>query len=285
MGLQMNFDIAVHYQYPLGLMAFIFVMVLMVSLEVGFQIGKRVACHDDIKRESKDIALGSMLALLGLVIAFTYAYAISRADHKKEAVQNEANAIGTAFLRAELAAEPFQSELRQLLLGYARTRVTTSETISSEENIRQAITRSLEVQSRLWPTTVRMVQADIPGPVEVSIVQAINNVLDRHSERVALMSDHLPTIALLMLVFIAAASVTVAGYNAGLSGSLNRWRMTTFTLVLAAVLSIIIDFDVPQRGFISTSQNNMVDLIHEMEVALEIPASNISHVPRSVQPH
>ena len=279
----MNFDFAVHYQFPLGLAAIFFVVVLLVSLETGFRIGQRAGNRDTAKRESRDIAMGSMLALLGLVMAFTYAYAVSRADHKKAAVQNEANAIGTAFLRAELAAEPFQSELRQLLLAYARTRVATSEMISSEEALRQAIVRSLDVQSRLWPVTVRMIQADTPGPVEVSIVQAINNVLDRHSERIALIFDHLPSIALLMLVFIAAASVTVAGYNAGLSGSLNRWRMTAFTLVLAAVLSIIIDFDVPQRGFISISQNSMVYLIHDMEAALEDPASNSAPVPRPVQ--
>ena len=149
----MSFDFAVHNQFPLGLTAIFLVVVILASLETGFRTGQRAGNRDAAIRESRDIAMGSMLALLGL----------------------------------------------------------------------------------------------------------------------------------LMLVFIAAASVTVAGYNAGLSGSLNRWRMTAFTLVLAAVLSIIIDFDVPQRGFISISQNSMVYLIHDMEAALEDPASKSSPVPRSVQ--
>jgi hypothetical protein len=70
--------------------------------------------------DSRDIAMGSMFALLGLIMAFTYAFTVSRADHRKQAIVNEANTIGTAFLRVELASEPGRSELRRLLLDYAR---------------------------------------------------------------------------------------------------------------------------------------------------------------------
>ena len=257
------------HQFPLGVWAVIFVAVLLISLETGYRLGhwKKNRQGGAEIANSRDIAMGSMFALLGLVVAFTYAFSVSRADTRKQAVANEANAIGTAFMRSELAPEPGRSELRQLLLDYALTRVMSTASFESQ-NVKKIMARTLEAKSKLWPATVRMVQDSSANPMKVSIVRAMNKVYDMHALRLRGVYDYLPGVVLLMLVFIAAASLAVAGFNAGLTGSMNRWRMTTFTVVLAAVMFIIIDFDVPQRGFIGVSQDPLVDVIDEMKASL-----------------
>ncbi len=216
-----------------------------------------------------DIALTAMFALLGLVLAFTYSFTISRADHRKQAVIDEANAIGTAFLRAAFAPEPMRAGLKSLLRDYAGTRLITAETAGTSALARQAIARSLKVQSGLWPVTARIVEYGARGPVEAAIFQSINEFIDMHGKRIAASLDQLPGIVLWMLLFVSGVSLAVAGYNRGLVGNMNRLRMTALALVLAAVMTIITDFDRGLQGFVKVSQQSLKDLIRDMDTALE----------------
>jgi hypothetical protein len=191
---------------------------------------------------------------------------VTRFDARKQAIVDEANAISTAFLRADLGPEPARTELRTLLLEYAKTRATERGRTTAE--LEGVVQRTIQVQAKLWPATARMVKGKPAGPIEASIVQAINAVLDAHSTRLAKILDRLPTIVLLMLVFITAASLAVAGFNAAISGGMNRLRMTVLTLVLASIIVVIIDFDLPQKGFIRVSQESLLAVIRDMEADL-----------------
>lgn len=258
------------FEVPFWVNVFLFVLVLLVALEGGYRMGIRKyrASEDAEKAVRSDVTLGSMLALLGLMLAFTYAFSLSRADMRKQAIVTEANAIGTAFLRADLSVEPGRSELRERLLEYARTRVVTAEMVRNRAQLQQVIARSLKAQAKLWPATKLALQEEMPAPFKASLVQAINEVLDAHTKRLAVVYDRLPGFVLVLLVAIAAASIAVAGHNTGLTGRINRWRMNAFVVVLAALMMVIIDFDTPLRGFIRVSHDSLVSLVEDMEAAL-----------------
>ena len=263
-------DIQILYQMPTWVIGLLFVVVLLGALEAGYRIGRwrERTISEPLGKGEVDLVLPSMYALLGLMLAFTYTFTLSRADLRKQAVIDEANAIGTAFLRAGMAPEPTRTELRTLLLDYARTRVVTVETAGSTDQLRKTLARTLQAQSKIWPTTERMVKAKPAGPVEVSIVQSINEVIDMNTKRLAVSFDRLPGIVLLMLLFLAGASLAITGFNAGLSGRMNRWGFTSLVLVLAAVMLVITDFDRPIRGFVRVSQQSLEDVIRDMEATL-----------------
>jgi hypothetical protein len=245
-------------------------IILFLALETGFRIGlrKRDAFQDADEALRADVTLGAMLALLGLMLAFTYAFSLSRADARKQAIITEANAIETAFLRADLVAEPGRSELRQRLLEYARTRVLTSGKVQNAQQLQQSIERSLLAQGQLWPATKRTLQGETATLVGISLVQSINEVLDAHTTRLAVGFDHMPAIILVALVFIAAVSLAGAAHNAGLRGRMIRWRMNAFALVLAILILIILDFDQSLRGFIQVSNHSLIVLVQDMESAM-----------------
>ena len=255
------------YEMSLWLFAVILVMFFLAALESGFWLGLRKfrVNADSEKTVRGDVTLGSMLALLGLILAFTYAFSLSRADHRKDAIVNEVNAINTAFLRADLAGEPGRSELRNRLLEYARTRLVTAEMAANPDALKNSIARSLEAQSYLWPATKQVLQGDVPGPMKTSIIQAVNGVLDAHNKRFAAVHDRLPDAILMLLAFVAMVSIAVAGYQAGLTGSMNHWRRCAFVLILAALVLIIIDFDRSFEGLIQVNQETMVSLISNLE--------------------
>ena len=253
------------YKTPIWVNALLFVAVLLTAVEGGYRVGlhRFRVVGKATKKPGDDVTLASMLALLGLLLAFTYSFSLSRADMRKQAIINEANAIGTAFLRADLAQEPGRSALRQALIDYARTRVPGKGLYG--DALRAEIEHSLEVQSRLWPTTKQALQGEIPAPLQASIVQAVNEVLDMHAARIAVIRDRLPGAVLLLLVLVAATSLAVAAHNAALNGQVNRGRMTAFAIALAALMLIIVDFDRGKEGLIQISDRPLLDLIHDLE--------------------
>jgi len=265
-------DIWFLYQLPIWFTAVLISTIILLFLEAGYLIGKRkrLANGGCDATESSDVALTSILALLGLVLAFTYSFTMSRFDLRKQAVLQEANAIGTAFLRAGLAAEPHRSELRKILRDYAVTRDVTKVKEESKDSVRKLVERSVAAQSLIWPATERMVRSNASaGPVEAAIVQSINEVIDVHQKRLFSATDRLPAIVLVLLVCIAGTAMFILGFHTGRQGSLNRWRLALLGLVLAAVITVITDFDRPLTGLVQVNQQPIVDLIRDMDATLQ----------------
>ena len=258
------------YELPPWVTGALILIVLILAIELGFRSGRSKRRSNEKADDTirGDVTLGALLALLGLLLAFTYAFTLSRADQRKQAILHEANAIGTAFLRADLAAEPGRTELRKRLLEYTRTRVVTYDEAKNREQVKQVIERSLKAQAKLWPATKKALEGDIPGPIQASIVTAINEVLDVHTMRLVATLDRIPGIVLILIVLVAAISLATAAYDAGLRESMSRLRMTAFAIVLAALILVIMDFDMPHRGFIQVSDVSLTTLIPDMEAAL-----------------
>jgi hypothetical protein len=242
------------YQLPLWVVIFLLMILLLVPMEVGFRLGMRQKPKQrDLQSEARgDVTIAAMMALLGLMLAFTYSFSLSRADLRKVALIKEVNAISTAFLRADLLPEPGRTEVRKLLFDYAKSRYVEPGTVRTLEELEQVVNRSVNIQSKIWPAVRSALrhQGDMGDPEKALLVSAINDVLDSHTSRMAVFFDRLPTAVLALLVLIAAASLGMAAYNAGLRSEFSRWRMTGFALILASLMYIILDFDMMGRGLI-----------------------------------
>ena len=269
-------EIAILYALPLWVGGLVFTLTLLIALEAGYRMGLRHrATWKDADSGGGNIVLSSMFALLGLVLAFTYASGVSRHDARKQAVSTEVNALGTAFQWADIVVEPGRTELKNALLDYARTRLFHPGSLKSIEERKAAVATTLEQQSRIWPATKRVVAQDNPVPMEAALVAAINAVLDAHSIRLAAVLDTLPKVVMWMLLFVASASLSVAGYNAGIQGRMSRWRMSALTLVLAALMLVVLDFDRPLAGMITVKQQGIASVISQMEADLNQSSENL----------
>ncbi|WP_296900919.1 hypothetical protein [Thiohalocapsa sp.] len=246
---------AIHLLPPFAL-ATLVLLSMVVAIEVGYRIGLRTRrrASDPEAIVKRDVTLGAMLALLGLLLAFTYSFSLSRADLRKEAVLAEANALSTAFLRADLVDEPARSALRRALYDYARTRVVLQEQVRTKEQLEAVIAHSEAAQRKLWPVLSQAVQVDTPGPLQNALVQSITEVLDLHTTRLSRVGDRLPEVVFWLMVLVAAGALAVAAHNGGLAGRISRSRMAVFAIVLSALIAVIMDFDQPQRGTITISQ-------------------------------
>jgi hypothetical protein len=260
------------YEVPLWLIFLLFLVLLVIPMELGFRLGVRQhSLRPGLGKTARnDVTLAAMFALLGLMLAFTYMFSMSRADMRKQAFIAEVNALSTAFLRADLAPEPSRSELRNLLFEYAKSRLVAPGTIKNREQLQAVVERSLQIQSKIWPATVLALhhEGDLSDPEKALLISAINSVLDAHTSRMAVIYDRLPTTVLALLVLIAACSLAVAAYNTSLTGYQTRWRMIAFAVILASLMYTILDFDMIMRSFIRVDHQSLVILIQEMQAEL-----------------
>jgi hypothetical protein len=135
------------YQYPLLPLGVGCLALVLASIEIGWQLGTRAKGRGGSNVFALEQAL---LGLLALIIGFTFLMALTRFEARREAVVNEANAIGTTALRARLLAEPQRTESLKLLQEYARIRVENVRTGLSLAELPNVIARSNEIQEALW---------------------------------------------------------------------------------------------------------------------------------------
>jgi hypothetical protein len=233
-----------------------------IALEGGYRLGRRRHAHDPDEKDAPVGAMvGSILALLAFMLGFTFSLAASRFDARREVVLEEANAIGTAYLRARLLPEPQRAEVARLLREYVDIRVRAVQ----EGSVAEAIARSEELQERLWSQATAAAEKN-PTPITALFVQSLNEVIDVHAKRVmAGLRSRIPMsiwCGLFGLAFVGMASM---GYQAGLSATRRSPAMLLLVLAFAGVLFLIADLDRGQQGFLKVNQEAMADVQRSMQ--------------------
>jgi hypothetical protein len=242
---------------PLPLILVVSVALILAASEVGHRLGTSTGDRVGNNLSTLEAAI---LGLLALMISFTFAMALSRFDARREAVLNEANAIGTTALRARLLPAPHNSQCLTLLREYVRVRLDITRRNPPAAELAAAINRSNEIQEMLWQQT-KAVAADDKGLVPTGLfIEALNQMIDIQEQRLTAVRNRVPNIVILSLYGIAAVAMGFTGY----AGALERrqWRPAVYItgMLVAAVILLIQDIDRPSTGFIRISQQPMLDV-------------------------
>lgn len=196
--------------------------------------------------------LSAALALLGLLIGFTFSMALSRYEERREMLVAEANAIGTAWLRSGLAPGAEGEALRREI----RTYVLLRATLPDAEDAERVETLSADAQRRVWSALQRALPAT-PAPIGATMINATTEMFDaassRHWERVA----RIPALVLDVLIACALISGGIVGYVLGHEGR-RHWPIMglVFTLLSLSIV-LILDLDRPWSGLVTISQEPM----------------------------
>lgn len=231
------------------------------SIEAGYRLARYRARRSEGEKEAPVGSMaGATLGLLAFLLAFTFGMAASRFESRRQVMLSEANAIGTAYLRAKMLAEPMRTDAQNLLREYVDVRIEGSQ----GDKFQQAVVKSEELHGRLW--AVAEAQAAKERTVLTSLfMQALNEVIDLHSTRMmAVTQSRVPGMIWIILYLLAIIAMAMIGYQAGLSNS--RRSIATIALVIgfSSVLYLIVDLDRPGQGTLKTSQQTMIDLRKSM---------------------
>ncbi len=239
----------------LTLVALTLFLLMFLALETGAAAQRRFAPAARDGDNSEGLLLSAALALLGLLIAFTFSLAISRYDARRAMVVTEANAIGTAWLRAGLSGDVKNPELQQAIARYTDVRLGLSRGRAAAIVERE----TTAAQANVWSALERTVPEAPPALVN-SLVTAVNEMFDSASARKAERDAKIPAHVLELLVLYAIMSAGIVGYVMNASGRRHLAVTTILFGLLALAITLILDLDRPRRGSILVSQQPMIDV-------------------------
>ncbi|WNH52018.1 hypothetical protein [Stenotrophomonas oahuensis] len=247
---------------PPWLLTLCFLLALLVAREIGAAVSRRQRrrhpARTSAPEEGKDddaFAMTSVLGLLALLIGFTFSLSLGRYDERRQLVVQEANALGTTWLRTDLLDGNDRTRMQDVLRRYVDARVDFANARTGEEEVQQNA-RSVALQDELWQALVAGTQSFRDTPRASLLFTTTNESIDLAAERFAARQDHIPPRILRMLLLFAVLAAGLVGYERP------HQRRSTLLLLLLLTLAVglILDLDRPSTGITQVPQEPMLDL-------------------------
>ena len=239
----------------------LFAVGLFFSMLFLQEVGRRIGIRGRAK-DSAGTGIGTMegavFALLGLLIAFTFSGAASRFDGRRQLVAQEANAIGTAYLRLDLLAPDARSALRPLFSQYLDSRLAVYQKLPDLVAAQQEWARGVALQGAIWTQATTACRAQGDPPSCMLLLPALNEMIDIITIRKMATLTHPPAIIFVLLFGLALGCSLVAGYS--MAGSTKRsWiHMIVFAAMTAVTVYVILDIEYPRLGLIRVDAADQV---------------------------
>jgi hypothetical protein len=246
-------------------LALILAAVVFGTTGLGFVLGRYLRGRSDHLREPLGVLQGALLGLVGLVLAFGLALAVGRYEARRAAVVDDANAIGTTYLRAQTLAEPVRTQSLERLVRYTNTSIRLSRSVPTTTLAAQAIADGQKLQRELWGLAGQaLAEAPIASAPRL-YVETLNTMIDQQTVRVAALNNRVPGPVLAVEVIFAAAALGLLGFYLAILG-----RGVLPVLLAAALVCILLlvtfDLDRPTRGLIKVPATPLTSLRASMEL-------------------
>lgn len=231
--------------------AWLIILLLMVaSLEIGFRIGRFAAARhqpNDAEKSAVNFSSAGMVGLLAFLLGISLSMASGRFEQRRDSVLAEANAIGTSWLRAELAGATERDSLRRLLREYTEVRIAAVRGGADTAEADRLNRRTNELQAEIWRLAAGVAER-APTPISGLLLASLNETFDLALTNRRNFSSHVPTYVIRLLLTVSILAVGAVGYGFGIAGT--RQFAVSLMLLAAWTLAIvlIVDVDRPQAG-------------------------------------
>lgn len=240
-------------------------LLLLVLAEAGFRFGLAYRRRNPAAAAGHSGSVqGAVLGLLGLLLGFSFAMAVGRYDTRRSLVVDEANSIGTTWLRADLLPAPHRQEVKDLLKRYTRIKVEIGEAATTREATTRSQAEIAEIHNALW-SHAEAAALEKPTPVTASFITTLNETIDLDSTHKAALRNHVPGAVWLLVLVVAGCGAWASGYGSGTGGLRSAFNQWVFPLLIGIVITLIADVDRPHQGLIGVSQQPIRDLYDSMQ--------------------
>jgi hypothetical protein len=263
-------------EYPWAVFGILFLSLLAV-VELGHRLRPAAWAHDDEEfREPLTATRDSVSLLLSLLLGFTLAMALPRYEDRKKLLVDEANAIGTTALRAQMLPEPARGKILQLLSPYVDARVAFSAADLRGDELLRSLVNAKQPQDEMWKQTIAAAQQS-PTAITSLFIQSLNESIDLSEKRLATLENRIPNAVWIMLALVSVLSCLTIGA----SERRRIWFvMVVSSLTIAIVMALIADLDSPRTGLIQIGQQSLRRVQQELKsssVALPQESPRVTH--------
>jgi hypothetical protein len=244
-------------------------LLLVLLIELGHRMGLAARGNKDVP-EPLEATRDSLSLLLSLLLGFTLAMALPRYEDRKKLIVDEANAIGTTALRADMLPEPSRSKVLQILPQYVDARMKFSIAPARGEPLQQALAKGKELQNQMWRESVSAAQQS-PSAITSIFVQTLNDMIDLSEKRQAMLENRVPAAVWVLLVMMSCLSCLAIGAAA----PRRFWFvMLVSPLTIAIVIGLVADLDAPRSGLIRASQQSLRRVQNDLQSGSDLHLEN-----------
>jgi hypothetical protein len=246
-------------------LALILFAVVLGATGLGVLLGTYLRHRSESLREPFAALQTALLGVVGLILAFGLALAVGRYESRRAAVVDDANAIGTTYLRAQTLHEPVRTESLDRLRRYTDTSIALSGAVPGSADAQAAVADGERLQRELWGLAGQALDTAPTASAPRLYVQTLNEMIDMQTVRVAGLNNRVPGAVLALEVVGAALALGLLGFYLALVG---RGVLTVvFAAALVSMLLLVtFDLDRPTRGLISVPDTPLTNLRASMEL-------------------
>lgn len=232
---------------------------MLICIQVGYWIGrKQVKKEPEQARVGTAVITGAVITILGLMLGFSLAASETRFDRRRQMIIEEANAIGTAYLRLDLLPASEQHGLRDLVAKYLDTRL---EAYASAPDVEKAMKKAAEasaISAQIWSHAQKACRKDARVSTEVLVLSAINNMIDIATARTAALLQHLPSLIVALICGISLLCSIMIGYRSSPGKKIKLFSGILFATIVAGTFYVIMDLEFPRLGLIRLENEDRV---------------------------
>lgn len=240
-------------------MVLLFVGMMAAACETGYWLGIRSRAAEKTKALVPIVA-GSILAIMGLLLGFTMSMSVSRYDGRRRLVVEEANAIETAYLRAQALPPSESAEMQELIRQYAKVRLRVSLAALDPQELQRGREEADRLQKQMWSRAVAVAQKDPQSVPAGLMMESLNNVFGVENSRWISFVAHVPEGVLYVNALMGLVSALLVGYDFGITGHRHLLSEAMLIFSVAMVMTVIVELDRPHSGIVRVSQQPLIDL-------------------------
>lgn len=245
---------------PFFLSTFLVPLALAIGVMLMLELGRKVGLwrHKRGKESTSGGAIeGAVFAIFGLLVAFTFSGAASRFDDRRSLIAQEANDIGTAWLRLDLLPAESQPTLRNQFRQYLDARLEAFQNAHDWEKATKLMAEADRLQGEIWRGATAACQADPKPSTTTLVLPALNAMFDIATTRLMATRMHPPFIIFILLIALCLICSFLAGNGLAVEKP-NRLHALGFSLVIAFTVYVILDMEYPRLGFIRVDAADQV---------------------------
>ena len=232
---------------------------MVLFLEMGRRLGVRRAAVDaEGVKEGAGAVEAAVFGLLGLLLAFTFSGAAERFDTRRHLIVEEANAIGTAYLRLDLLPAEARPPLRDLFRKYLDSRLESYRKLSDAKAAMLELKHSIELQKEIWTRVLAASEGESTPTTRMLLVPALNQMFDITTTRTAARKMHPPATIFVMLGALSLVGSLLAGYAMARAKTRGWFYIFGYAIIMTAAVYVILDLEFPRTGFIRVDSFDQV---------------------------
>ena len=243
---------------PLWVIFLLTTVLCIGEVEIGATLARFALRRNGQKEPDGPLGslVGALLGLLAFMLAFTFGLAASRFDTRRQLVLEEANSVGTTYLRAGLLPQSQSLEVRRLLRGYVDLRLS-----AHRDNMSEVLRETDKLQDQLWSQAKSLTATDMDSELRSLFISSLNETIDLHQSRVTVgLQYRVPGVVWGIMYLLTLLSMLAVGYQVGMSG-VRRLRGTPIVAAaFSLVIAMVADIDRPGEGFVRVSQQPIADV-------------------------